>query len=324
MKKTIFATSLIICLLSSGFAKAQTPFITPASAYTLSANAGTFTDIADNPKTVKCGADLAANTALKNGFFVNDATAPFVTHTANKTKTDPGFALGFDFNLCGQKMKYFTICASGGIQFGTEAAIIQVQSGAWVSPTATYHNLVTVTTWANNVQDPALSINGQAPVMYLIEGEAGQKVLTVQYHYTVNGDEWTYQLKAHEASGNIEFVAGDLNAQNVAYRLFFGLVENGDMRIDNDPFKTMNLHQSDQPAHKIGFNQPETGSAWNTAAIYTPYTAPSFLSGIGLNMTASDKPQSGYTLIFNTPADCAEKPKKFEDAWYSLNTTSVT
>ncbi|MDE6308206.1 MAG: hypothetical protein K2L79_05310, partial [Bacteroidales bacterium] len=182
MKKIVFVTSLVISLL--GFTKAQAQFITPANAYALSASEGTFTDIADNANTVKFGADLADNTALKNGFFVNDAT-PFVTHAADRTKTDPGFALGFDFNLCGKTMKYFTVCASGGIHFGADANLPQTQSDAWYTMAQDFQNLVILTTWTDNTdgsKDQASSIASQAPVMYLIEGEAGQKVLTVQYH----------------------------------------------------------------------------------------------------------------------------------------------
>lgn len=326
MKKTIFTTNLIICLLCSGLAKAQTTdFITPASAYTLSSQAGTFTDIADNPNTVKLGGDLTANTALKNGFFVNDATTPFVTY-ASQAKTDPGFELGFDLNFCGKTMKYFTVCASGGLHFGATANIPQTQSGVWNNFMQDFQNLVTVVTWDTaNVQNTAQSIAGQAPAMYLIEGEAGQKVLTVQYHYTVNNDEWTYQIKVHEASGNIEFVAGNLNTRNVAqkkYRLFFALVENTNSRMANDPFKTMNLHFSDLASHKVGFENKAETDDWSTSTVYTPCTTDAL--GDGLDITPDNKPQSGYTLTFNAPADCAEKAKKFEDEWYSFGTTNIT
>lgn len=327
MKKISLAISLVICLLALNFANAQTDFIIPANAYTLSSSEGTFTDIAGNPGTVKFGENLPANTPLRNGFFINDATTPFVTHAADRTKTDPGFALGFDFNFCGKTMKYFTVCASGGLHFGAQAAITQTQSSVWYSQDQDFQNLVTVATWdATNAQDAVLSIAGEAPVMYLIEGEAGQKVLTVQYHYAISGDEWTYQLKIHEASGNIEFIAGDLNTQNInqsPYALAFGLVENGNRTIADDPFgaTNLNLYFSGEAYHKAAFGNKTESGDWDPSTVYTPSTTTPINK---LNISSDSKPQNGYTLIFNTPTDCADKADKFDDEWYGFGMTKVS
>ncbi|MDE7149232.1 MAG: hypothetical protein K2O01_02310, partial [Bacteroidales bacterium] len=143
MKKTFFVLILTVILL--GLNRVSGQFIIPANAYTLTSTAGTFSDIAGNNATVKLGDDLPAGTALVNGFFINDDQNPFVTHAADKTKTDPGFELGFTFNFCGKPMTHFTICASGGIHFGADGNIPQAQSSAWFTLAQDFQNLVTLT-----------------------------------------------------------------------------------------------------------------------------------------------------------------------------------
>lgn len=326
MKKTIFTTSLIIWLLCSGLAKAQTTdFLIPATAYTLSSTAGTFTDIADKAGTFKFGNDLEDGTVLKNGFFVNNETTPFVTHVGDKKKTDPGFELGFDFNFCGKTMTHFTICASGGIFFGADANIPQGQSQSWHAfygwDTIDLQNVISVITKdaANNL-NTAQSISGKSPVMYLIEGDAGAKILTVQYDYAINGDEWIYQLKIYEESGNIELVVNSLataNAGGNAYRLFLGLVENGNYSISDDPFDSKHLNLQDK--HFLGITQ-STASAWSTV---TPFTGTSTAPD-GLFVKADNAPEAGRTLTFKAPATCAEKAQKFKDEWYGFSATGIT
>ncbi|MDE7148957.1 MAG: hypothetical protein K2O01_00885, partial [Bacteroidales bacterium] len=156
--------------------------------------------------------------------------------------------------------------------------------------------------------------------MYLIEGEAGQKVLTVQYDYTVNGDEWKYQIKAYEADGNVEFIAGDLKTGNLGekqYRIFFGLVENANSTIPNDPLKTLNLITSGN-AHKVGFNQT-AADGWDK---FTAYATSSI--GNGLIIDAANIPQSGRTLTFVAPNACAEKATPIAAASYSITANTIT
>lgn len=329
MKKTFSVLILAINLLGLNHIQAQQtePFIIPANAYALTSSTGTFTDIAENPATVKF-ASLPGNTALLNGFFVNaapsdpTAAANFVTHTADKTKTDPGFELGFTFKFCGKPMTHFTVCASGGIHFGATKDIPQAQSSAWYTNSQDYQNLVTLTVWDTaGSQNPMRPVAGKTPAMYLIEGEAGQKVLTVQYHYTVNGDEWTYQLKAHEATGRIEFIAGDLKTQNLGdkqYRIFFGLVENGlsNLSITDDPLKTLNLIYSGS-AHKVGFNQT-SANGWES---FSSHTADAIGNGMVIN--TQTKPESGRTLAFSL-TDCATPADGLSQEAYILETTAIS
>lgn len=323
MNKIAFTTSLILCLLGISLAKAEaSDFIIPANAYSISSNAGAFNDIADNPATKKFGADLTAGTPLKDGFFINDEATPFVTHTADRQKTDPGFPLGFDFNFCGKTMKYFTVCASGGIFFGADENIIQGQSQSWHAAwdwAANLQNILSLITKDQNGQlNTAESIAGKSPVMYLTEGTTGEQVLTVQYDYAINGNEWVYQIKAYEASGNVELVVKKLETKaNDTTRLFFGLVENGNYSIADDVFVTMQIQNESK--HFLGMTQAEA-SGWNTVTAYTGINqAPD-----GLFVTNANTPSEGWTLAFNAPTDCAEKAKKFEDAWYGFSTTNIT
>ncbi len=321
MRQTILALSLAVSILSQSHLQAQqtAEFVIPANSYQLTSTAGTFTDIADNPATVKLGETLPAGTALKDGFFVNAPNEPFVTHKADKTKTDPGFPLGFEFNFCGKNMTHFTICASGGLHFGADADIPQAQSSAWTTNamTADYQNILTVSTQdANQKKDTVLSIADKAPAMYLLDGEAGQKVLTVQYTYAVNNDEWIYQIKVYEKTGRMELIVGDLKTDHAGdseYRLFFGLVENGNMIIKDDPLKTLNLTYS-QHTHKIGFNQT-AASAWDA---FTTTTS----SYNGMSVTAASKPESGRTLAFTLP-DCSGSSCLKPEA-YTFETTAIS
>ncbi|MBD5390203.1 hypothetical protein HDR64_03740, partial [bacterium] len=312
MKKALLSASLVICLSGLNATKAQTNFIIPANAYSISSNAGAFNDIADNPATKKFGADLAAGTALKDGFFINDKATPFVTHTADPQKTDPGFPLGFDFNFCGKTMKYFTVCASGGIFFGADENIIQGQSQSWhgaFNLAADLQNILSLITKDQNGQlNTAESIAGKSPVMYLTEGTTGEQVLTVQYDYAINNNEWIYQIKAYEASGNVELIVKKLETKaNDTARLFFGLVENGNFTIANDVFASMQIQNDNK--HFIGMTQAEAGD-WGTVTAYiNTITTPD-----GLFVTSANTPSEGWTLAFNAPNNCAEKAKKFEDA----------
>lgn len=323
MNKTIIILSLAFSLLGLSTAKAD-EFIIPASSYSLQSTAGIFTDISNLEGTIELGKDLPAGTALKNGFFVHDATTPFVTHTADKTKTDPGFELGFEFNLCGKKMTHFTICASGGIHFSATENVIQAQSSAWFTTNQTYENLVTMGVWdAAGTQNSMVSIADKAPVMYRIDGEAGAKTLTVQYTYALGADEWTFQIKAYEATGDIELVVGDLAKTQVGdknYRLTLALVENGAMSIANDPFKALSLSMT---SHKVAVQQTAASAGdWTKFSIHI---GSSLANTNAMYITAAAGPERGRTLTIAAPNTCAEKAAQLPDFYsFALNTISKT
>lgn len=339
MKKTTFITSLVICLLGLNFTNAQTTdFIIPANTYAVTSEAGTFTDIADKPETIKLGENLATGTDLENGFFIDDAAKPFVTHKADSAKTDPGFALGFTFNLCGKPMTHFTICASGGIFFSGNENVIQAQSAAWApyftESQVKYLNLISTCIRNGSTIVYPKNISGQAPVMYLIDGEEGAKTLTVQYHYSVNGDAWTYQIKAHE-NGNIEFVMGDLataHATDGKYRLFMAFVENSGQIVRsqavvvNDPFGADYMNLTSKYVHCLGITQTADNYAaegWNSVSTYTTVSAvaPRPIEGLYVGNNGPDK---GHTLTLSVPENCTPKAEKFKDEWYGFSTTSIT
>ncbi|MDE6515843.1 MAG: hypothetical protein K2L03_07385, partial [Bacteroidales bacterium] len=112
---------------------------------------------------------------MKDWFFVNSASEPFVNHAGDKTKTDPGFPLGFTFNFCGKPMTHFTVCASGGIFFSGTANVPQGQSQSWHGfygnawSAVDLQNIISVITKdnASNI-NTAERISGKSPVMYLI------------------------------------------------------------------------------------------------------------------------------------------------------------
>lgn len=341
-KKTFFVLSLAIMLLGLNLspAQAQTEFVIPANSYGLSSTVGTFTDIANLDGTVKLGANLP-DTNLKNGFFVNavptdpTAAANFVTHGSDSTQKDPGFPLGFTFNLCGKKMTHFTICASGGIHFGESAGIIQIKSAAfnpfYTDTKANYINFIsTAIRDGSTIVDPR-NITGKNPVMYRIADENGQKALTVQYDYSVKGDEWIYQIKAYE-NGNIEFVTKSLQTAHATkdqYRFFMALVENGGKMekmqaiIKDDPFGSNALNLSPHCMHHLGITQTETAyqaKGWDSI---TPYIAKASSPDAGLYVTAT-QPESGRTVTLSIPEACPQKAATLKDEWYSFSPNTLT
>ena len=317
---------------------ATTDFIIPANSYALSSSAGTFTDISQNAKTVKLGENLAAGTALKDGFFVNkqsDNAASndnFVTHsTADSTKKDPGFDLGFIFNLCGKSMGYFTICASGGIHFAEQNGIYQTPGSAWATTSKSnpvaYKDLITTAIYDHNNQlNSMVSIEGQAPVMYLIEGETNAKTLTVQYHYALNGDEWIYQIKCYEATGNIEVVVKELQTAHLEddknYSFFVGLVENGmySLYITDDLFATLDI--GNYATHRIGIQQDAATSGWNSIKSFTGGMSAAPGKTNSLLVSKTQYPENGRTLTF-APTACTDKAEKIKDC-YTHSAVSVT
>lgn len=346
MKKTFFILILAVSMLGLNHIQAQqtAPFIIPANSYGLSSTVGTFTDIADLEGTVKLGANLP-DTNLKNGFFVNvvptdpTAAANFVTHESDSTQTDPGFPLGFTFNLCGKKMTHFTVCAAGGIHFGENADIIQIKSAAfkpfYSDKKANYINFIsTAIRDGSTIVDPR-NITGKNPAMYRIADENGQKVLTVQYDYTVKGDEWIYQIKAYQ-NGNIEFIIKSLSiehASNGQYRFFMALVENGGKLekmqaiIKDDPFGSDALNLSPHYTHHLGITQTETASQAKGWDSITPYTS-SIITGAaspaeGLYVTAT-QPESGRTVTMAIPEACPQKAATLKDEWYGFSPNTIT
>lgn len=324
--------------LSLSPAQAQTEFVIPANSYGLSSTVGTFTDITDLDGTVKLGANLP-DTNLKNGFFVNavptdpTAAANFVTHGSDSTKKDPGFPLGFTFNLCGKKMTHFTICASGGIHFGDKDSIMQGASSAWKpawnAEKDNYINLISTAIRNGNALIYPRNMADKTPVMYRIAEEDGQQVLTVQYDYAVQGDEWVYQIKAYE-NGNIAFVANTLqtaHATNGQYRFFMALVENGGQAdspqatIKNDLFGSQALNIA-YATHYLGITHAEQ-TDWN---VVSPYTSNTTLGGTptaGLYVTAT-QPESGRTVTLSIPEACPQKAATLKDEWYSFSPNTLT
>lgn len=314
-------------------------FIIPANSYTVSSASGTFTDISGQPQTKKCAANPLPDgaTLLRDYFFVNansaDPAAPenFVYHKSDKTKTDPGFPLGFTFNFCGKKMTHFTICATGGIYFGESANIRQAQGSAWQTmwndQTSDHRDIVTTAIYHNDTLNPIAPIAGQSPVCYLIDGTDGNHVLTVQYHYAVKNNEWRYQIKAYEATGRIELVVDELKTDNLpadsTCSFFWALLENGNYNIENDQFKDMAIINGNKSSlHYMGMTQ-SAPNAWQDVQAYLGQEKNYPLRTAGMTVTGTDKPAHGRTLAFNPPADCAEKAELYP-ACYSFALKSLT
>ncbi|MDE7090617.1 MAG: hypothetical protein K2O53_02720, partial [Bacteroidales bacterium] len=183
-------------------------------------------------------------------------------------------------------------------------------------------NIISVITKdnASNI-NTAERISGKSPVMYLIEGETGTKVLTVQYDYAINGDEWIYQIKAYE-NGNVELVVKNLETAHVGnstYRLFIGLVENGNYTVTDDEFAAQKLNIVNNYKHYLGITQDAVRSWDDVQSSDNTSTVPD-----GLFVQSANAPAEGRTLRFTAPADCAAKAQKFKNEWYGFSLTTIT
>ena len=206
----------------------------PAFAYKVESVSGTFTDISTNANTVKLGEALAAGDPLRNTIFLatstTDATPTHKVNTAeDDTCRDACFPLGFNFKVSGKTMTHFVVSAFGGVYFSdsVKRAVVGTNpsgKGAlncfFVAPYLVKKNTATSAALISStaVTDAKLITKkaDQAPAMYLIEGTDGNHILTVQHHYlvrdadNVESDEWIFQFKFYEATGNAEFIVKEL------------------------------------------------------------------------------------------------------------------
>lgn len=213
----------------------------PAFAYKVESVKGTFTDISTNANTVKLGEIMDGDT-LRNIVFLaasaTDATPTYKYNAAeNDTCYDACFPLGFNFKVSGKTMTHFVVSALGGVYFSdsVKRAVVgtnPVGKGAMNCFFAMPYLVHGRNKTSADIINHAISKAGladtvcitrkvaQAPAMYLIEGTDGNHTLTVQHHYWVRDtigatpDEWIFQFKFYEATGNAEFIVKDLSIEN--------------------------------------------------------------------------------------------------------------
>lgn len=339
MKKTFIAMGLVLGLLGATLSRGWSQGLLPwhIDTYGVTSTTGSFIDISTNPNAVALGAEMDPGTDLKNKTFgraynATDKTI-YDSVTVNVPKnafaidenniTVPGFPLGFNFRLGGLDMKYFTVSGFGGVFFrdssmqppymtslGTMGrwgvyAHPYISTSATGAPTMAGNNLVVT---------PASG----APAYYLIEGEEGQHVLTVQHHYQVRGkateqaDEWTFQFKFYEATGKIEFIVKELeyaNALSGRHRIAITVTDfanyptldaNGNDFEPVDPYKATGMNLISQNNHRVFVAQTDDMSAakgWDTIAL-----AYAVDNNATMRIDADHHPEPGHTITF-TPKE---------------------
>lgn len=391
MKKICIALGLVLGLCASTASRGWSQGLIPwhIDTYDVTSTTGAFIDISTNPNAVALGADMEPMTDLLNTTFArtlvydtayvkNAAGEDSVTPSGNKivdvitshfsdkvtkhkvasaimiTETNriaAGFPLGFEFDLCGQKMTHFTVSAWGGIflrndSLQPEYPTYLTSVGRWgifaqpyLSKSATA--APTMASSANFVVSPTTG----APAYYLIEGEAGQKVLTVQHHYLVRGaatgptDEWTFQFKFYEATGKIEFIVKELEYANALsgnhriaisvtnYTTYPTLDANGNDFKPADPYKAqLNTYLNITPKggnHRIFVGQSDAMSeakGWDTVATWGANTNPPTM-----RIDANHHPEPGHTIAFTpkeAPATADITP--FDADYYNVTDQTAT
>ena len=338
MKKILFSLGLALGLLglSQTGAQAQLTELIPwhITTYGVTSTAGAFTDISTHADAVALSTD---KTSLYNGVFCAtddiDVTPTFYNDAETNMPDEDGkrfgFPLGFEFNLCGQKMTHFSVSALGGVFFSQGAKqgnhiSVQINNGrwgAWAIPFVSDSAKATKTTAVKAGQ--VVAATGKAPAYYLIEGTKGNHILTTQHDYMVGAgdtkDEWIFQFKFYEATGKVEFIAKQLPCDNALtatkyHRILVSLTDyaatTGSMAIApaDDPYSATYLNVPVNGSnHKVFPMQTDAMSqagGWNEFDL--TYTSGSSMA-ISLSETATMRvdangPEEGRTIAFTPKA----------------------
>ena len=239
MKKTLVYLGLALGLWGLTATRVQAQFKQIAEVfpwhidtYEVTSTEGTFTDISTAEGVVA----LTTTENQLHKVMFHATSEKDATPTATKTTVFgcaddfslSGFPLGFEFDLCNYKMTHFVVSATGGVYFNDSSlqgsyTSLPLSAGKWAVWTLPYvfkNATATATTMANSAGQ-IVQASGKTPAYYLIEGQEGNHVLTVQYDFMVGvsanatvWDEWIFQLKFYEATGKIDFIVKQLAADN--------------------------------------------------------------------------------------------------------------
>lgn len=347
MKKLLISFGLALGLIGSATIHAQEPtFVLPAFAYQVSSHNGTFEDISAKEGVVKLGTTLEAGADLKNVTFVatatDDPTPTQATATSNTADpTVPCFPLGFSFNISGQPMTHFVVSAFGGAYFSNTGlrgpTTTAPTTGAAPVNCIFAHPYVVASATATKstmaVKEQITVKEGVAPACYLIEGTDGNHVLTVQHDYLVLGDEWVFQFKFYEKTGNVDFIVKDLPYDNAGttkagakfHRMLLSFTEAISPSIDIYGSKYMNTTSIPSGCnHRIfvGHTTAEySANGWETISIFSSISGDNNL----LHIDADHHPEEGRTITFAYPAACTEndKPTALTPAHFDLTNPTI-
>ncbi len=336
MKKLLLSLGLAFSLIGSTATHAQTttePFLLPAFAYQVKSVAGTFQDISTDANTVKLGEELADGVDLKNKIFIatseTDQTPSTKTGTGNMSATlvTPAFPLGFEFKLSGRPMTHFVVSAFGGAYFSDTPLRPDNTTAPTIGAGAT--NCIFAIPYIKTSQAPAGKITKKAntaPACYLISGTENNHVLTVQHDYLVNGDEWIFQFKFYEATGNIEFTAKEFKRDNMGsdyYEIALSLTETATATAATDPFGAQFLSITPLVAstqHKIFVGQNDaakTEKGWDSIVVAAN-------SQTRMRIDAEHSPEEGRTIALLYPAQCPEHAERYTAEHYNITGQTST
>lgn len=354
--------SILLCLgliwMGISALRAQTnPFLLPAYAYSVVSEKGTFTDISDNAATVKLGESLADGADLRNTIFlatsITDATP---THKVNassaNTFTDPCIPLGFKFKVCGKPMTHFVVSAYGGAYFSD--SVLRTTTNTFPSSVGSFNcffampyvvKTSTTTSAASAAARHVTKKAGQAPAMYLIEGTDGNHILTVQHHYLVMGqDEWIFQFKFYEATGNAEFIVKELQYENALptktgykhHGIAFGFIEAGSTTF-SEPFPYLDVMGKNYLNYQQCFDEVRNKALSTQHKFYVGQTGATskavgwdsvyMNTNIGDGMMYIDSahhPEAGRTIRFVYPGECAQTLDPHSAENYTISKPNVT
>ncbi len=142
--------------------------------------------------------------------------------------TAKGFPIGFEFSLGGKKFTQFAVENTGGLKLGTEEEGVTCNgyNQIWFTPgyIPEHFDQFYLGMMIQSLAQP------EAVISYKTTGEAGDRVLTVQFANCVpekqTGKEigaFDYQIKLHEKNGVVEFLFNEISSPTVNYKFTTGI-----------------------------------------------------------------------------------------------------
>ena len=176
------------------------------SGYEFTSTSGTYVEIS--------GGTVLGTSSNDDEVFSDDTAGDFPPGTGD------GFPIGFDFTLGATTYDRFAVSSNGWIVLGAGS----VQIGE-----ASANNFTPLSTPGAGFQTAVAAVGADlsgredSELSYLTSGEAGSRVLTVQWKnyrkYGTAGDSYSFQIRLLEMGNKIEIVYGtmtsDLDPRNV-------------------------------------------------------------------------------------------------------------
>ena len=241
MKKSIFF--LVACVVGLSAATAQ------ISSYSFAYSAGTYSEISGGTVIYSGATQGVESLRLENYAFAPGDTL------ISEIATVSGYPIGFNFNLGEQAFTHFAVSPNGFIYLGGNQSFTvdarEVSSGINTSYGGTKDPVLsddkrfeegatnvlgfsrTSATWPSGVLNDisATTADANTEISYLLSGDEGSKILTVQFKKIIISSSSTtdavdVQIRLYETDSKVELIFNDFTVFNDVFWAEIGLKGN--------------------------------------------------------------------------------------------------